>query len=198
MSLIVRATDTIYTFRFLKVLITPWNKMDAFTLGIIDDEGNILRRASTLTTAKEKAAYTMFHRLVFNIKRILGKLPFGKTRLASFAAALYLLKEETGMSEQAIRRAFNKLSDTVTPIDLALNENTWLLTSQGQLQPGSYILKNPAPLMETYEFRASAGTTIVVPQATSPAGLILGIPVFVVKHRDTNQKVLIALEDIAR
>lgn len=198
MSLIVRATDTIYTFRFLKLLITPWNKMDAFTLGIIDDQGNILRRASTLTAANEKAAYTMFHRLVFNIKRILGKLPFGKTRLASFAAALYLLKEETGMSERAIKRAFDKLSDTVTPIDLTVNENTWLLNSEGQLQPGSYILKNAAPLMETYEFRASAGTSVVVPRPTSPAGLILGIPVFVVNHRDTNQKVLIALEDIAR
>lgn len=127
---ISRAADLYYTYRFLKTLITPWDEMDAFKEGIIDDEGKNLIKARKLTTNDQKDAYTTFHRLVFNIKRILEKIPFGKSRIASYAAALYLLREETGMSEEAIMNALDELgvSDTV------INENTT------KLWPGDYML----------------------------------------------------------
>ena len=44
--------------------------------------------------------YTRFIRLVFNVKKLIGKVPGGKTRIASYAAALYLIKEDFGISER--------------------------------------------------------------------------------------------------
>ena len=98
MGVISRTADLFYAYRFIKLLVTPWEKTEAFELGIIDAEGKVVKRTSQLTTTEEKSAYTVFHRLVFNIKRLLNKLPFGQTKLASWATALYLIKEETGFS----------------------------------------------------------------------------------------------------
>ena len=78
-GLISRTADLFYAFRFLKLLTTSWNKMSAFELGIIDDSGKVIKKPKT---NEEKSAYTIFHRLVFNIKRLMSKLPFGKTKLA--------------------------------------------------------------------------------------------------------------------
>jgi hypothetical protein len=106
---ISRAADLYYTYRFLKTLITPWKDMEAFDLGIIDEKGNNLIKTRDLNTNDQKDAFTTFHRLVFNIKRIMEKVPFGKSRIASYAAALYLLREETGMSEEQINNALEEL-----------------------------------------------------------------------------------------
>lgn len=81
-------------FKFLQILVTDWQDQEAFQYGIIDAEGNVLRKAATVTDPQEKKTYTLFHRLAFNIKRILNKMPLGKTKLASLAAALYLIKKE--------------------------------------------------------------------------------------------------------
>ena len=108
MATISRAADLYYTFRFLKVLVTPWKDMDAFKAGIIDENGKNLIRSKDVPS-KDKDVYTTFHRLVFNIKRILEKVPFGKSKIASYAAALFLLREETGMSEDNILKALEEL-----------------------------------------------------------------------------------------
>ena len=85
------ALDLFFTFQFLKRLTTPFDKTDAFKQGVIDKDGKLLKSPKS---AEEKAAYSSFDRLVFNLKRLLGKLPGGKSRLASYAAALLLLREE--------------------------------------------------------------------------------------------------------
>ena len=111
MSILSRAADLGYAFRFLKLLTTPWNKLKAYELGIVDEKGKNLKKAKELKTPEEKSAYTIFHRLVFNIKRLLGKVPGGKSTLASYAAALYLIKEHTGMSEEKIEEIITKALD---------------------------------------------------------------------------------------
>ena len=68
-----RAIDLFVAYRFLRILTTPWKDQDAFKLGIIDDNGKLLRKANTLTTDEEKKSFTLLHRLVFNLKRILNK-----------------------------------------------------------------------------------------------------------------------------
>ena len=73
MSLISRTADLFYAYRFIKLLVTPWEKTEAFEFGIVDDNGKVLKKTSALKTSEEKAAYTVFHRLVFNIKRLLNK-----------------------------------------------------------------------------------------------------------------------------
>ena len=89
MSILSIGADAIYTFRFLKLLVTPFNKTEAFKLGIIDKDGK--RTDKKIENSKERSTFTTFHRLVFNLKKLIGAAPGGKTRLASYASALFLL-----------------------------------------------------------------------------------------------------------
>ena len=89
-----RAVDTYITYQFIKILTSKWEDMPAYKHGIIDEKGKLLRKYSTLKNSEEKDSYTIFHRVVWNLKRILENLPFGRTRLASYAAGFFLLKEK--------------------------------------------------------------------------------------------------------
>ncbi len=88
-----RAVDLVITYRIIKLLITPFNKQEAFKLGIIDEKGKVLRKFRTLKTTAEKKSYTILHRFVFNLKRILTKVGLGG-RLGTFAVALATLLRE--------------------------------------------------------------------------------------------------------
>lgn len=83
--------DIYLVYEFIKRLVTPFNKTKAFSLGLIDADGKKLR---TAVTSEEKDAMGYFDRLVFNLKRLLEKIPLGKSQLASYAAALLLLREK--------------------------------------------------------------------------------------------------------
>jgi len=84
-----RAFDTFITYKIISTLVTDWEDH-----GIIDDKGKLLRKSSTLKTNDEKDSYTLFHRFIFNLKRLIEKLPGGRYKLASYAAGLFLIKEE--------------------------------------------------------------------------------------------------------
>lgn len=199
MSIISRTADLVYTFRFLKLLVTPWEDTDAYKNGIVDAEGKTIKKVSELKTEEEKSSYTMFHRLVYNIKRLLNKVPLGKTRIASYAAALYLLKESTGMSDVQMKAMVERIEgiDTSSAKE-TLKENAWMLTKEGLLQPGTYTLAEDCAMIYTGEFRAPKGSTVTILESVAPHGHILGIPVFYVKHDSTGQIICLSLEDIKR
>jgi len=83
--------DIFLVYQFLKRLVTPFDKTDAYKLGLIDADGKSLRKAKT---SEEKQAVGYFDRLVFNLKRLLALVPGGKTVLGSYIAALLLLREQ--------------------------------------------------------------------------------------------------------
>ena len=87
-----KIADLVLVYQFIKRLTTPFNETPAFDLGIIDERGNRIK-SKDLKTTEEKNAYGYFDRLVFNVKKLLERLPGGKNRLASYAAALFLIKE---------------------------------------------------------------------------------------------------------
>ena len=87
-----RAIDLIITYRVVKMLVTPFEKTEAFKRGIIDADGKVLRKFKTVK-GSERKHYTMLHRFVFNLKRILKKVGLG-SRLGSFGVALALLIKE--------------------------------------------------------------------------------------------------------
>lgn len=87
--------DTYYSFRFIHILTQKWENTDAYRLGIIDAEGNILKTKDQLKTSEEKDAISKFHLLVWNIKRLLDKVPLSKSIIGRFFTALALLKEHT-------------------------------------------------------------------------------------------------------
>ena len=99
--------DSIYTYRFLKLLVTPFEKTKAYELGIVDETGE--RTDKEITTSEERDAFNLFHRLVFNIKRFIGMLPGGKMRppLTSYVAALALLRENYGVDTELVLNEMN-------------------------------------------------------------------------------------------
>lgn len=85
-----QVVDLYLVYEFIKRLSTPFNETAAYELGLIDEKGKRIKKAST---REEKKAMTHYDRLIFNLKRILGK--FGvESKMTSFAAALFLIKEE--------------------------------------------------------------------------------------------------------
>jgi len=87
-----RGADLYFVFRFLRLLTMDWKKTDAYKFKIIDSKGKALRKSADLASTKEKASYTMLHRMVFKIRRLMEKIPGG--RFVNYAAALFLLKEQ--------------------------------------------------------------------------------------------------------
>ena len=93
--------DLYLVYSFLKRLTTPFTEWEAFKLGIIDTEGNVLKKRNTFRTFAEKDAFGIFDVVILNIKKLLAKLPGGSTRLASYAAALYHMKEWKHFSNES-------------------------------------------------------------------------------------------------
>ena len=94
------------TYQFIKRLATPFDETEAFRLGLIDDNGKRLKYAKT---PEEKKAMQPFDRMIFNMKRLLGKFPGGKSQIASYAAAILLLREEKHHTLDNLIEEVNKL-----------------------------------------------------------------------------------------
>ena len=110
-----RIVDNIIAYKIIRMLITPFTATEAFKLGIIDAHGNNLRKSNQFSTDAERNAYSYLNRLVFNMKRLLAKLPGGDNRLKSMAAALWLVKEhyESGSRTTSQMEAkFNKIMES--------------------------------------------------------------------------------------
>jgi hypothetical protein len=116
-------TDTIYTYRFLKLLVTPFDKMEAYKLGIIDDAGKRIKEKKVSTT-QERESFNLFHRIVFNLKRLLGAFPGGKSKIASYAAALGLLREHYDVDLDIIIEELDLDNEHKTDICSLLEEYT--------------------------------------------------------------------------
>ena len=89
-----RAIDLFVTYRFIKILVTPFEKQEAYKLGVIDKDGNRIlipgtNKPTILNTIAEKNSYTVLHKLVFNIKKIFAKVPGLRTKLGSYAGSHY-------------------------------------------------------------------------------------------------------------
>jgi len=97
--------DLYLVYRILRLFTTPFAEWEAFKTGVIDDGGNIIVPPEKRTPAQEDS-FTKFDLLISKLKRVLEKLPFGKSKLASYAAALFLLKEEKNIREETLEEQF--------------------------------------------------------------------------------------------
>ena len=188
---LLRGPDFFYAVRFLRLLTTKWEKTNAYKLGIIDKTGKKLR---TPEKAEEKSAYNIFHRLVFNIKRLINKLPFGKSTLASYLGALFLIKEHTRLTDEEIKKVMKEACG----LDLENYKpeiNEWYLDEYGNIEKGKYALLRDVALPRTGDLLAKEGTLVEVTNQES-VDTIFGYPVFKVKHIDTQQNIYVTLEDI--
>lgn len=196
MGIISRTGDLFYAFRFLKLLVTPFEKTKAFELGIIDKNGAILKKRVDRQSPEEKSAYTVFHRLVFNLKRLIAKAPGGKSLVARYGAALFLIKEHTNMSDAKILKTIEKALDIELTDDL--NENYWYQDSEARLYPGNYVLLEDVASPTTGEIIAFKNQRVQVNDLQSPVGSFSNINIYRVKHSKTNQDIYISNGDISR
>jgi len=195
MSLLTRSADLVYTFRFLKLLVTKFEDTNAFKLGIIDEKGNRIK-SKKLTSSEEKSAYNMFHRLVFNIKKLLAKVPGGSTRLATYAAALYLIKEKYNVSDANLEKILEKSGLEV--MDLLNEKSEWFLMEDKMLSPGLYRVRNEKVVNTTCEELVRPKDKIRVLDESYPVGEIFGIDIYEALHVSTNQKIYITVGEIVR
>ena len=107
-----QAIDNLIAYRVLTMLVKPFSETDAFKLGIIDNKGKNLIKPSSFRTQEQREAYTFLHRLVFNMKKIINRLPGGESKLKSFVSAYFLIREyyeNNTRSTSMMQERFNKL-----------------------------------------------------------------------------------------
>ena len=118
-----RFMDNLIAYKVLSMLVTPFDKTDAFKLGIIDASGKVLKIGKDLSTEQEKSAYDYLHRLVFNLKRLINKLPGGDNITKNLVAAYFLVKESYETYNTGnIEERFYTLLETIYESDLILVE----------------------------------------------------------------------------
>ena len=184
-----RAIDLFVTYRFLKLLVTPFDKQDAFKFGIIDKDGKVLRKARSLRLGKEKRAYTLLHRLVFNFKRILGKVGLGGRFGTYAAAAVALLKESYGQSNVYEKEIYKHLKREGYKFN-SISESNIL---DEPITPGTYTVLNDLYDIEG-DVVVAEGTKIKINKEIPVFDTILGYEVYPVEVKGTS--LYITSEDI--
>jgi hypothetical protein len=94
--------DLFLVYQFIRRLATPFNKWPAYELGIIDEKGNVLKKRKDLNLDRERKAFGIFDVMILNLKKILAKIPGGSSRMAPYAAALYLIREWNHFSDGSL------------------------------------------------------------------------------------------------
>ena len=204
-----RAIDLFVTYRFIKLLVTPFEKQEAYKLGIIDKDGNRVLPTTPpggvrkvvpepLVSTEEKNAYTILHKLVFNIKKIFGKVPGLRTKVGTYAAALFLLKDtfkESVDDPDVFEKEFMKyLKEQGYEIDDSISEE---VIGFGEVLPkGEYVLVNDILNKEEEELTAKKGDKVVTFEDEAPIDTVLGVEIFPVVHMKTKEVIYVSLEDI--
>ena len=199
-----RAIDLFVTYRFLRLLTTPFEDTDAFKLGIIDENGNRIKLpkstkpAVELSTSELKNSYTILHKLVFNIKKIFSKVPGLRTKLGTYAAALFLLKDtfkESVDDPDMFEKEFVKyLKENNIKFDDEISEE---VIGFGEILPkGEYVLINDILNKEEEELSAKKGDRVIAFDDEPPIDTVLGVEIFPVVHEKTKEKIYVSLEDI--
>lgn len=196
MGILKQAADVVYTIRFLKLLVTKFEDTGAFKAGIIDKDGN-KNKDFDLGRMENRDAYrdhyTSFHRLVFNLKKIMAKAPGGSSVVARYGAALALIKEHGNLSDKQVERIH-----TETGIDVldVLAENThWYLLSDGSLGPGMYRMRNESLTLGCVEVRK--GDQVRVTKG-DPTHRTMGLAIYEGTHIRTGHRVLFGSNEITR
>ena len=193
MGILKRAADLAYTFRFIRMLVLDWTSWDAYKEGIFDENG---KRDKTvkIDTPEKKSAYTPFIRLCANIKRLVSKIPGGGSKLGSFAAALFLIKEKYGMKDENLAQICERFNIDV--LDILNESNEWFVLEDKQLSPGVYSISENKILNSTYDEFCNAKDKIRIEDDCYPVGDVFGLDIYEGVHMKTGQKIYLTISEI--
>jgi len=197
MGLLKSAADVVYTIRFLKLLVTPIEDTEAYKLGIIDEKGKRRKEFDDNTLENREALrdhYTAFHRLVYNIKKLMAKAPGGSSRLASYAAALYLIKEHGNLDDKGLEKIHKETG--IDSLDMLAEETKWYMLRNDELSPGVYRMKNPT-MTANYADVVESGDQVRIVDG-NPINEVFGIKIYQATHLKSQQSLYITTGEITK
>jgi len=191
-----RAIDLLITYRVIKMLVTPFEKTEAYKLGIIDKNGKVLRKARTLSTAKEKDNYTLLHRFVFNLKRLINFIPGGKSKLGTYAAALgLLLKENKDINMVELERDLYKhLSENNL---IKLDDDVKESVGFDYLPEGRFLIVDKLEDLNGTT-TADVGDIVYTTEDQKPFDNYFGVNLYNVINEDTKKQIIVSEDNIER
>ncbi len=201
-----RVIDSLIVFRILKMLTTDFKKTPAYKFGFIDRDGNRIKKIphpevknqfieNNPKTKEEKNSLTPLHRLVFNLKKLLGKLPGGKTAFASYAVALALLKEHAELDSEQSDQLFEdfykliKREGLLTPEQLSEAQNVGKIPLQDVYRLRTQIKQN---FDENEEIKIYPAKSIV----SNISEKSIGYGILIYEGRIGEDRVLFTAEDV--
>ena len=191
-----RAIDLLITYRVIKMLVTPFEKTDAYKYGIIDKNGKVLRKNKTLTVAKEKDSYTILHRFVFNLKRLINLIPGGKSKLGTYAAALgLLLKEEKEINAVELEKVLYKhlRENDLINFDDDLREEV----DFDFLPKGRFIIIDDLEDLNG-DKTANVGDVVYTTENQKPFDNYFGVNLYHVINEDTQKQIIVSEDNVER
>lgn len=199
MGILKSAADLVYTIRFLKLLATPMEDTEAFKAGIIDENGK-RRKDFDLSLLANKQAYqehyTTFHRLVYNLKKIIAKAPGGGSVVARYGAALALIKEHGELSAKNVEKVHNATG--LEMVDLLAEQSQWYVLPDASLSQGVYRIQNDSMTTAFAEVVRKGDQVRIQENKNAPVYDILGINIYEGIHIKSGQRVLITASELTK
>lgn len=199
MGILKSAADLVYTIRFLKLLVTPFEETDAYKAGIINADGS-KNKDFNLNSSDDREAYrshyTTFHRLVFNLKRIMAKAPGGQSVVARYGAALALIKEHGELSDKNVQKIHEATGIDI--LDMLVEESKWFMIDNDKLSPGVYRMKNESMTTQCEDIVRKGDQVRVAEEQNSPIDEIFGINVYECVHMKSGQTLYITTSEITK
>lgn len=197
MGILKSAADLVYTIRFLKLLVTKFEDTGAYKAGIIDADGNKIKGFSMDTMDNRDAYrthYTAFHRLVFNLKRLMAKAPGGSSIIARYGAALALIKEHGQLNDTNLQKIHEETGIDI--MDVLLENSQWYVLENGNLGQGVYRMCNDSMTDQCQEVVRKDDKIRV--SENNLCHDILGIPVYEGTHMRTGHRVLFTANEVSK
>ena len=157
-----RIIDGLIAWRILKLLTTRFDRTEAYKLGIIDDKGKVLIKSKDIKDKKQRNAYTLLIRFVFNLKRMLGKIGL-KSRLGSAAAAaIAFFKEQYGENPEVEREVYKYIKEQGFEFEISENYGEPLPEGTYKVKHDIYDLEGDVVINmdESIEFTETTDTII--------------------------------------
>ena len=202
MGILKSAADLVYTIRFLKLLVTPFEKLGAFKHGIIDKDGKklVVKNSSWFNTVANREAYathyTSFIRLVINLKKLMAKVPGGKSIIARYGAALLLIKEHGNLSDRQINMIHEETGIDI--LDCLVEQSQWYMLEGKELSQGVYRSKFDTVIITGEDIVRRGDKIRVVENKALPIDSILGIDIYEGMHLKSNKKVYFSTGEIEK
>tara|TARA_B100000900_G_C20375287_1_gene632162 strand:- start:36 stop:635 length:600 start_codon:yes stop_codon:yes gene_type:complete len=199
MGILKSAADLVFTIRFLKLLVTPFEKTGAFKAGIIDKDGKRIKDFDMSKGDNRDAYrehYTPFIRLVMNLKRLLAKVPGGQSAIARYGSALLLIKEHGNLSDKELMKIHEATG--VDILDCLAEESKWFMVEGNRLSPGIYRMKNGTVTDQVEEIVQKGDKIRVLDVESEPIGEFQGIDIYKGIHENSKQWVYFTTGEITR